>query len=718
MEKGYKPYVPASSNMTEFTIRAIVIGLIMSVVLGAANAYLGLKAGMTIAATYPAAVIGMALLRLWKGKNKGSILEENIARTIGSIGESVAAGAIFTLPAFIISGLWKDLLSPEHYMICVSILLVGGLMGIMFVTILRRAMVDDHDLPFPESVAASEIHKAGQSGVGGAGILLQAMGIGALIKILGEAKLYAASWERFFPFQPSSVKLALNSQENPVHGTGGIFVTTPGVSPAYMGVGYIIGPVLACLNFSGGLLAWGLFVPLVMWLLGPDLSAFIVRAGGTEAADMGHMATQIWKLIVRPIAIGGMLVSAIYTLYNMRASLVTGLKRAVTDIQKAAGTKSTDDRTEQDLNFKLVLALLALAFVGTVIIYHFFITNILTAIIVAIVMIIVGFLFAAVSGYLVGLIGSSNNPISGLTIATVVIAALLMVLLKAHGDKGVAAVLGVAAVICVSAAVAGEMLQDLKVGHILGGTPWRMQFGDIIGIIPSAFVMVLVLALMHQGDLNAGGAGLGGKTYTAPQAGLMAMLARGIVGGDMTWGLIIIGMIMGVAFILIKVKSPMLVSVGMYLPFETTAAIFIGGMVKWVVDFIIERKGASAKIKEAAENTGVLVASGLIAGEALIGLGFAALNVVNVKMFEIFQSPNFGVSILVILLVAYALAVYPIKNVSELLAAGPAPEGKKAEPEKEDAKPEDEEPKHVSSEEKDTSLDTKSDEEDKKDKEE
>ena len=669
MDKGYKPYVPASENMLEFTVRAVIIGLIMSVVLGAANAYLGLKAGMTIAATYPAAVIGIFVLKLIGG-GKATILEENIARTIGSIGESVAAGAIFTLPAFIISGLWTDLLTPEHYILCSSILLAGGLMGIMFVTILRRAMVEDHDLPFPESVAASEIHKAAQSGLSGAQTLIWAALIGAGIKILGEMKAFAASWEHFIPFKPSSVGLSLNNTTHTVNGTGGIFVTTPGVSPAYMGVGYIIGPVLACLNFSGGLLAWGLFVPLVMWVLGPNLSDFVIRAGGSPTEHMGAMAVQIWKLIVRPIAIGGMLVSAVYTLYNMRNSLWIGLKRAVSDLKKTAGTKTDESRTERDLDFKLVLILLGLATAGTVVIYNYFIQNIGIAIIVAIAMIILGFLFAAVSGYLVGMIGSSNNPISGLTIATVVISALLMVCLGANNEKGVAAVLGVAAVICVSAAVAGEMLQDLKVGHILGGTPSKMQIGDIIGIIPSAFVMVLVLALMHQGDVNAGGGGLGGQNYTAPQAGLMAMLARGIVGGDMTWGLIIVGMLMGIAFILIKVKSPMLVSVGMYLPFETTAAIFLGGMVKWFVDFTIEKKKASAKVKEAAENTGVLVASGLIVGEALIGLGVAGVNVFGGTMPVIFQNPSFIVSIFVIIGIGFVLSTFPIKDVERLLTDG------------------------------------------------
>lgn len=679
MDNKFKPYVSASSNMAEFTVKAVVIGLVMSVVLGAANAYLGLRAGMTIAATYPAAVIGMAVLRLWKGKSKGTILEENIARTIGSIGESVAAGAIFTLPAFIISGLWKDF-GGFNYWICSLILLLGGFMGVLFVTVLRRVMVGDHELPFPESVAASEIHKAGQKGGGGAAILVNAMGIGALIQMLVKFKVVAEEWSHYFAFPKSSVKLALNDKVgHEVVGTGGIFASSPGVSPAYMGVGFIIGPTLACLNFSGGILAWGLFVPLLMWLLGPHLADFLnaCGAGPDHSKDMGVLAVQVWKFIVRPVAIGGMLVSAAFTLYNMRNNLITGIRRAVNDIVKAAGAKGTEIRTEKDLDFRLVTIAIIIASLAIGGIYYYFTQVLWHALLATVMMLILGFFFSAVSGYLVGLIGSSNNPISGLTIATIVIVAGVMAwVCKVQGDEGVLAVLGVAAVVCVTAAVAGEMFQDLKVGHILGGTPFRMQIGDLIGIIPAAFVMAGVLGAMHQSDLTmAKSAGLdphlygfGGKTYPAPQAGLMAMLAQGIVGGNMTWGLIIIGVIMGIAFILLKVKSPMLVSVGMYLPFETTAAIFLGGIVKWGVDLWISKKELSEKAKESVENTGVLTASGLIAGEALMGLFFAFYGLTGNQPPHMFENPSFLGSIVVIGLIGAALAFFPIQDVKAILA--------------------------------------------------
>ena len=497
----------------------------MCVVLGAANAYLGLKAGMTIAATYPAAVIGMALLRVWKG----TILEENYARTVGSIGESVAAGAIFTLPAFLIAGVWTEFWTPRHYFEASAILLIGGILGILFVTILRRVMVEDKDLPFPESVAAAEIHKAGQGGQTGAKFLFWAMALGAVLQALKSLKVFAESWERFVPFAGKKIVLGNGAS---VEAGGGALLSTPGVSPAYMGVGYIIGPKLAALNFTGGLLAWGLFVPLLLYFLGPQLAASLAGTGVdlTSHDTWIGMANRVWRDIVRPIAIGGMLMSAGFTLFKMRKSLGSGLARAIGDVKKAAGGKHDVVRTDRDLPFNWVFVGIVLAALAVFALYFYFTGHVTAALVATVVMIVAGFFFSAVSGNLVGLIGSSNNPISGLTISTLIIAALLMVALGVSGVPGVAAVLGVAAVACVTAAVAGEMLQDLKVGHILGGTPWKMQVGDLIGVLLAAAVMFIPLVILNQGDIAMGGTGLGGKAYPAPQASLMAILAKGIVG--------------------------------------------------------------------------------------------------------------------------------------------------------------------------------------------
>ena len=664
-QKPFVPFVSPNSDMPEFTIRALLIGLVMCVVLGAANAYLGLKAGMTIAATYPAAVIGMAILRIFKG----SILEENFARTVGSIGESVAAGAIFTIPAFLIAGVWQDFFTIQHYLEATAIMLVGGFVGILFVTILRRVMVEDKELPFPESVAASEIHKAGRSGKSGAKFLFWAMGLGALIQVLKQIQFFAASWEKFIVFAQKKITFAGGAS---VNAGGGALLTTPGVSPAYMGVGYIIGPNLAALNFSGGLLAWGLFVPLLLYFIGPEMISSLQQNGVTNITNdtwIG-LAYQVWRTIVRPIAIGGMLMSAAFTLYRMRKSLGAGLSRAIGDVRKAASEDSVAViRTDKDLNFKWVFIGISVASVATFFIYNYFAQDVVAAAVATVVMVIAGFFFAAVSGYLVGLIGSSNNPISGLTISTLIIAAILMVALGVKGTAGIAAVLGVAAVICVAAAVAGEMLQDLKVGHILGGTPWKMQVGDMFGIVLAAAVMFFPLLILHQGDILATGGkfilgenGLGGKAYPAPQASLMAILAKGIVGGDMAWPLIIVGILMAVGLILLKVKSPMLVCVGMYLPLETSFAIFIGGLIKGLLDKRAAKKNFNDAQKVRSENNGVLLASGLIAGEALIGLLFAFLAVMEWKTPVVFVEPSFLVSLVVFIVIGFVLVRVPLKN--------------------------------------------------------
>jgi OPT family oligopeptide transporter len=676
-QKKFIPFVSAETTMAEFTLRGLVIGLIMSVVLGAANAYLGLRAGMTIAATYPAAVIGMAILRMMKG----SILEENFARTVGSIGESVAAGAIFTLPAFFIAGIWQPFFTPGHYITSSLILVAGGILGIMFVALLRRIMVEDVELTFPESVAAAEIHKAGRTGAGNSKFLFAAMGVGAAVQALGQFKFFAASWDKFYAFF-KGIKIP----GTVMNAKGGMLVSQPGIYPAYMGVGYIIGPKYASLNFSGGLLSWGLLAPIIYYLVSPyfdttfltdwanllmgtDASLTFDRAM-SKVSDPAYQIGRIWFLIVRPIAIGGMLMGAVYTLFKMRKSLGAGLARSISDVKKAAkGAEVSTIRTEKDIKFGWIIFGIILVAIATFLITRFiFQTGWVPAIVAATVLIILAFFFAAISGYLVGIIGSSNNPISGLTLTALVITALILVMIGVKENTGgVAAVLGVAAIVCVSAAVAGEMLQDLKAGHIIGGTPWKMQVGDIIGVVIAGGIMFLVLNMLNQADIAQGFSqgyegGFGSKNLSAPQAGLMAMLSKGIVGGQMAWPLIIVGMLMGLSFIMMQVKSPMLVSVGMYLPLETTFAIFVGGLIKGLLDIIVEKKKFNAAQKIRIENVGILLASGFIAGEALTGLGFAPFKIAEVKILEIFANPPLFIGYLFVILVALILIYVPIRN--------------------------------------------------------
>lgn len=657
-KRQFTPYVPEKTDMREFTVRALIIGLVMTVVLGAANAYLGLRAGMTVAATYPAAVVGMAVLRLFRG----SILEENIARTIGSVGESIAAGAIFTIPAFYLVKVWPTFGTTRNYFEATGIMLVGGVLGILFVTMLRRVMVEDAELPYPESVAAGEIHKAGHGGRTGAKYLVGALFLGAGIQFAGAIKLFAPTWEKFVHFAKTGVALFTGRGDliAKVTSGGGTLLASPAVSPAYIGVGYIIGPRLAALNFSGGLLSWGLFVPLLLFFVGPSLEPIIKAQGGDISWVSMTYAT--WKFMVRPIAIGGMLVSAVYTLYRMRKNLALGLSRSVGDLRKAATAGEETSRLDKDINFRIVAPLVLLVSIAMGFLYYYFCGDALAALIAAIVMLVAGFFFAAVSGYLVGMIGSSNNPVSGLTISTLIIAALLMVFLGVSGVAGVAAVLGVAAVVCVSSAVAGDMLQDLKVGQILGGTPWKMQLGEMAGVIVAALVMFYPLLILHQGDINAGGMGFGGKALPAPQAGLMAMLAQGIVAGQMAWPLVIVGMVMAIAMICVKVQSPMLVSVGMYLPFETTSAIFVGGIIRAIADYVAKKRRYNDAQKTRMENSGVLLSSGFIAGEALMGLVIAALAFENISLPSVFEEPSFIGGLVIFAVLAWILVKIPLNN--------------------------------------------------------
>jgi putative OPT family oligopeptide transporter len=393
---------------------------------------------------------------------------------------------------------------------------------------------------------------------------------------------------------------------------------------------------------------------------------------GAGEAGWDAMSQEVWRSIVRPIAVGGMLVGATYTLFRMRTSLALGMKRAVSDLKKSGQQTEAGDRTERDLSPRFVFPALGVTFACMIALYYYFAGALAGALVAAAVMLVLGFFFAAVSGNLVGMIGSSNNPISGLTLSTLIVAALLMVAIGVSGLAGVAAVLGVATVVCVSSAVAGEMLQDLKVGHILGGTPRSMQIGDIMGIVVASAVLFFPLFVLHAGNIAAGGIGFGDRQLPAPQAGLMAALSQGIVGGEMAWPLIVVGIFMGLALIMVQVRSPMLFAVGMYLPLETTFAIFIGGVFRWGTDSLRDRRGFNDAQKARVENAGVLTASGLIAGEALTGLVVAATRYfewpiaaaegVTPGLPAIFAQPSIVVGFGVLALLGYIMISTPLAN--------------------------------------------------------
>jgi len=669
-QQEHKPFVPQHVEMREFTVGTVVLGLVMTVVLGAANAYLGLKAGQTIAATYPAAVISMAWLRL----RRGTILQENLARTAGSIGESVAAGAIFTIPAFLIAGAWPSFEGPGAYWRSTVLMIIGSVLGVLFVSLVRRAMVEDRSLPFPESTAAAEIHKAGQRGAGAAKYLFQNMAIGSAIFLASSMNLFALSFAKVVRFGQvgGKVRLGTGANANALTTGGATQLVTPDVSPAYIGVGYILGPSVASLNFAGSLFAWGFMVPVLVYFLGPQLQTFLPP--GAPLDTWAGTTTSVWRFIVRPIAVGGMLVGAGFTMFRMRDKIGAGLARAVRELSAGDAAQARAVRTERYMASKTVFMLIGVTFIAMAALYISF-AGVKAGLTAAIVMLIAGFFFCVVSGYLVGMIGSTNNPISGITLSTLIVAALLMVALGVSGQSGVVAVLGVAAVVCVAAAVAGELLQDFKVGYILGGTPRTIQLVELVAVVVAALVMYFPLLILYKANIANGGTGFGDPALSAPQASLMAFLAKGIVGGDMAWPLIIVGVFLGFTMILLQVRSPMLVAVGMYLPFGTTSAIFVGGMIRWLADTIAKKRGYNDAQMARFGNVGVLIASGLIAGEALMGLVTSGLAIGGVNVATLlqggeghenyFNDPSYPVGVAVMAFIAWLLVKIPLDNAGD-----------------------------------------------------
>jgi putative OPT family oligopeptide transporter len=626
-----KPFVPPEESLPELTAKALLLGVVVAALLGAANAYLGFKAGQTVSATFPAAVLAIAAFRL--PFFRGSVLEQNTMRTAASVGEALAAGAIFTVPAFVMVNVGgRRLWTGFNYWETSLILLVGGLLGILFIILLRRTLAVDAGLPFPESRACAEIVKTGQKGDTGARYVFGAMGLGMLIQVFKDPagiRLFQESVQ-FVKELPASVIHHMDSSRAPLGDVthhGALVAATPSISPALIGVGYIIGFELSAINFAGGVLAWLVLVPLALFL-NPDLASHL--AGAQGAPPLTEVVFSVWYNQIRPIAVGAMLVGAARTMWGMRSSIGEAFHGAF-----RRGSAAEPLRTEKDLPSRGVLAGIVVLAVPVVLIYYHFSQSLVGAAVATVVMMVTGFLFSAVGGYLVGLVGGSNQPVSGLALSTLIVAALLMVGFGVTGLAGVGAVLGVAAVVCCACCVSGSLIQDLKVGQILGGTPWKMEVAEIVATVVTSFVLVFPIVILHEGNLRQGGIGIGDPALPAPQAGLMAQMAQGIVGGEMPWALILFGMAFALALVLIKSPSPMLVAVGMYLPPATTGAIFLGGCLKALVEWRAKRAGLAGEAATRVESTGTLVASGLIAGESLTGVVLAGLVLVSERFTSI-----------------------------------------------------------------------------------
>ena len=630
-------------RVPQLTARAIILSVILAVILAAANAYLGLFAGLTIATAIPAAVVSMGVLRLLGG---GGILENNIVQTGASAGSSIAAGVIFTIPALIILGYWDDF----RYSWVLAIAGIGGLLGVLFSVPLRRTMIVEDPLPFPEGKAAAEVLKAGENPGPG----LKLLGFSAVIGALFKAG--AASGMRLLPDTAAGA------------GFFGKYLGYMGtnLSPALLGVGYIVGLNIGIVVLSGAVLSWQFAIPIYhAYFLGSD-PALAASIAGASAEDA---AFAIWSAKVRYLGVGTMLVGGIWTLFSLRKSLLSGIRSGIAAARK--GTGAVIAETERDLPMKWMLVALVAFVVPLAFLYQAIVDQWTVSIPMTVIMIVAGFLFVSVSAYLAGLVGSSNNPVSGITIATILFAALvLMLLLGRESPIGAVAAIMIGAVVCCAAAVGGDNLQDLKAGYIVGATPWKQQLMRMIGAFSCALIMAPVLNLLAQAY------GIGAPTadhpnpLAAPQATLMASVAKGMFGGQLPWNMIAIGGVIGFAIIgfdsWLKSRNssfrvPVLAAaIGIYLPLELMVPIFLGGVLAYLVE---RRHGAvgtaDESLRDRIHRPGTLFAAGLITGEALMGI-LIAIPIVVTERADVLALPEqwqFGkwVGLAVLAVVAWLL---------------------------------------------------------------
>ncbi|ASN08597.1 OPT family oligopeptide transporter [Xanthomonas citri] len=611
----------------QLTFRAVALAIVLAVVLSAANAYLGLFAGLTIATAIPAAVVSMGVLRLLGG---GTILENNIVQTGASAGSSIAAGVIFTIPALVIMGYWPDF----KYWWVLGIAGMGGLLGVLFSVPLRRLMIVEDPLPFPEGKAAAEVLKAGENPGPGLKVLAISGAIGALVK------LAAASGLRVIPDTWAQATYLGSSRLVGYIGTN--------LSPALLGVGYIVGLNVGIVVLSGSILSWHIAIPLYQqFFMGSD-PALAQSLVGASAADA---AFGIWGAKIRYLGVGAMLIGGVWTLFSLRKSLFSGVKSGFAAARKSGGGVVAE--TERDLPMKWMLVALVLCTLPLLGLYQAIVQQWHVSIPMTIIMIVAGFLFVSVSGYLAGLIGSSNNPVSGITISTILFASAVLVLLLGKSGLvpvgigaaplGAVAAIMIGAVVCCAAAVGGDNLQDLKTGYLVGATPWKQQLMLAIGAFSCALIMAPVLNLLAQAY------GIGSKTLPAPQAMLMASVAKGLFGGQLPWAVITIGAGVGAVIIAVdeylkktgkRFRVPVLAAaIGIYLPLELMVPIFLGGLIAHLVERYHKIRADDEEGRDRVHRPGVLFAAGLITGEALMGIGIA-LPIVITKNKDVLALPG------------------------------------------------------------------------------
>ncbi len=588
--KEFKPYIPAEKITPEITITSVIMGIILAVVFGAANAYLGLRVGLTVSASIPAAVIAMGVIRIVMRKN--SILESNIVQTIGSAGESLAAGAIFTIPALFLWAAEGKMDKPGILEITL-IALLGGLLGVFFMVPLRNALiVREHGiLPYPEGTACAEVLLAGEEGGANASTVFAGMGIAA-----------------FFKFVIDGLKVVAGEVSLSVKGFAGAIGTQ--IYPAVMSVGYICGPRIASYMFSGGVLSWLVLIPLIV-LFGANATIY----PGTETIGALYEAggaSAIWSSYIRYIGAGALAAGGIISLIKSLPLIIRTFSDAIKGM--ASGGVDNTKRTAKDLSMKVVLIA-----IGILTIAVWLVPAIPVTLIGAVIIVIFGFFFATVSSRMVGLVGSSNNPVSGMAIATLLIATLILKLTGGNGVEGLRSAIAIGSIICIVAAISGDTSQDLKTGYLLGSTPRKQQIGEVIGVVAAAFAIGGTLYLLDSAW------GFGTQELAAPQATLMKMITEGVMGGNLPWGLVFVGVF--IAVIVEILGLPVLpFAIGVYLPVQLNACIMVGGLVRLALDKLKKPQNE----KDAIINDGILFCSGMIAGEGLVGILLAVLAIFGV----------------------------------------------------------------------------------------
>ena len=616
----FKPYIPADRVMPELTVTSIIMGVLLAVIFGAANAYLGLRVGMTVSASIPAAVISMGVIRIIMRKN--SILESNMVQTIGSAGESLAAGAIFTMPALF---LWAEegLTSKPGIVEITLIALCGGVLGVLFMVPLRNALiVKEHaTLLYPEGTACADVLLAGEEGGANASTVFSGMGLAAVFKFIVDG----------LKVIPADVSAAFKSFKGEIGME---------VYPALLGVGYIVGPKIASYMFVGSVFGWLVIIPLIC-LFGPDTWLYPAEAGTTIAQlYAGGGASAIWSTYVKYIGAGAIATGGIISLIKSLPLIVKTFSDSMKSVK--GGKNTSTARTAQDLPMQFIL----IGIVAMVVII-WAVPAIPVTLLGAALIVIFGFFFATVSSRMVGLVGSSNNPVSGMAIATLLIATMAIKGSGKTGIDGMTAAIAIGSVICIIAAIAGDTSQDLKTGYLLGATPKKQQIGELIGVLASGLAIGGVLYL-----LNAAW-GYGGAEVPAPQATLMKMIVEGIMGGNLPWNLVFVGVFLALGLEILRIPV-MPFAIGLYLPIYLNATIMIGGVVRMVMD---ARKNVDEKTKEQQSTDGTLYCAGMIAGEGLVGILLAIFAVfgINTSIGESVNFGNIGGVILMVLMIASLL---------------------------------------------------------------